>query len=166
MKDLTTLGNGELIDFVYTDIAGKHIRDSVKDWTQPDHLTIAVNQLQGPTKTTYLIGILNQQVLNGGFIQYYDNRHGRFAYETLTALKEIKATKAHDLLRESLELINPKGKTNADFRELIINRDYETSKIIEDRLDELDTIYYSLADIEDLEQLLGDYLKLRIEELK
>jgi len=166
MKDLKVLDNGELIDFVYSEIAGKHIRDRVKDWTQPDQLSIAVDQLNGPVKTTYLIGVLNQQVLNGGFQQYYDNRYGRFAYETLTALKEIKAKNTHDLLRKSLELINPKGITNKDFRELIIKRNYETNTIIEDSLNELDNIYYSLSDMEDIEQLLGDYLKLRISELK
>jgi len=167
MKDLTILENGELIDFVYYDIAGKHIRDNVKDWTEPDQLTVAVDQLQGPVKTTYLIGVLNQQVMNGGFIQYYDNSFGRFAYETLDALKEIKATKTFDLLRESIELINPKGRTNADFKELIINRNYENYyEILGDQLHALDSKYYELGDDENLDQLLGDYLKVRITELK
>ncbi len=166
MKDLSTLENQELIDFVYTDIAGKYIRDNVTDWTQPTQLTAAVDKLQGPTKTTYLIGILNMQVLNGGFIQYYDNSYGQFAYETLAALKEIKATMTHHLLKESLELINPDGKTNADFKEMIIKRTYKTDLIIEGKLDELDNKYYSLADTENTEKLLGDYLKERIAELK
>ncbi len=166
MEDLSTLENHELIDFVYTDIAGKYILDNVTDWTQPTQLTAAVDKLQGPTKTTYLIGILNMQVLNGGFIQYYDNSYGQFAYETLDALKEIKATMTHDLLKESLELINPDGKRNADFKELVIKRKYKTDLIIEGKLDELDNKYYNLADTENTEKLLGDYLKERISELK
>lgn len=165
MKNLNKLKNGELIDFVYVDIAGKYIRGRVLDWTQPSQLATAVDQLKEPIKITYLICILNQQVLNGGFLQYYDNTYGQFGYETLNALKEIKATNTHDLLRQSLELINPKGMKDADFKKLIFSRNYEINRIIEDRLDELDGIYYSLADIEDLEQLLGDYLKLRIGEL-
>jgi hypothetical protein len=166
MKDLTQLENGELIDFVYTDIAGQHIRDNVKDWKEPGQLTNAVDGLKGPAKTTYLIGILNKQIMNGGFIQYYDNSYGQFAYETLMALKEINASGTHDLLKASLEIINPNGKTNSDFRKLIITREYNIDTITEEKLDKLDDKYYNLADTEDLEQLLGNYLKLRIEELK
>jgi Domain of unknown function (DUF4375) len=166
MKDLTQLENGELIDYVYTNIAGQHIRDNVKDWKEPGQLTNAVAKLKGPAKTTYLIGILNWQVMNGGFIQYYNNSYGQFAYETLTALKEINASGTHDLLKASLEIINPNGEKNSDFREFINKREYNIDTITENRLDKLDDKYYDLADTEDLEQLLGNYLKLRITELK
>lgn len=166
MKDLTKLENGELIDFVYTDIAGQHIRDNVKDWEEPGQLTNAVNKLSGPAKTTYLIGILNRQVMNGGFIQYYDNSYGQFAYETLTALEEINASRTYCLLKASLEIINPNGKANTDFKTFIIKREYDTGKITQDKLDKLDNKYYGLAGIEDLEHLLGNYLKSKLMELK
>ena len=44
-------------------------------------------------KNILYIEMLEGQVNNGGFDQYFFNSSGEYAHETLTALKEIKAPK-------------------------------------------------------------------------
>lgn len=153
------LSDSELIDWVYTDLAGQFIRDNVTNWANPEELTEAVDKLDKAAKTTYLLGILNQQVMNGGFIEYYGNAYGRFAYETLEALREIGADKTFKLLSRSLELVNIDKKTKTDFKNLIINGSYPRDPTTEDKLGDLDDEYYALDEIEDLEKLLGAYLR-------
>lgn len=166
MKELKDLTDGELVNWAYSDLAGQFIRDNVKDWTNREQLSSAVNKLSEPAKTIYLIGILNQQVMNGGFVQYYDNSYGRFAYETLEALKNVGAYKTFALLGRSLELINPDRKVGTDFMNLIIKRGYPTDAATEGKLNDLANEYYVLDDTEDLIKLLADYLRQRLTDLK
>ena len=89
MKTQKTLTNEELIDYVYFDIAGKYLNEKINDWSQTKMWYDTVFELSEPVRYTYVIGVLNMQVMNGGFEQYYDNDYGIFAEETLNGLKII-----------------------------------------------------------------------------
>lgn len=163
--DWHKFSNRELIDYVYAEIACKkfsqfeNVFSDLYQWKQ------IVDEMQIPVATTYRIGILNMQVMNGGFISYFDNGYGVFAYETLSDLLKIHASKTHLLLMKSLQIVNYNNCTGNDFVDFIDRRKYDEFEGINDQLEKLDDEYYTLADIEDLEKLLGVYLKLNVDKL-
>ncbi len=67
-------------------------------------------------KYTYIIIIMNEEVLNGGFDQYFTNTYGRFAYETVPALKEIGASKRADIVKRAFEMVNRLNDSQEVFR--------------------------------------------------
>jgi hypothetical protein len=159
MKTQETLTNEELIDYVYYDIAGKYLNEKIDDWSQTKKWYNTVFELSEPVRFTYCIGVLNMQVMNGGFEQYYDNDYGIFAEETLKGLKKIGAELTHELLKASLDILKKHNKTQSDLFEFITESKYWDNKEIEQVLDRLDDQYYNLEDKEDLTELLGNYLR-------
>ena len=158
MKDHKTLTNEELINYVY-DIAGKYLREKIKDWSQTKKWYEIVFELSEPVRYTYGIGVLNMQVINGGFEQYYDNDFGIFAEETLKGLKVIGADLTFELLKSSLDILKKHKEPQTDLFDFITDSKYWDNKEIEQVLDRLDTQYYNLEDKEDLTELLGNYLR-------
>jgi hypothetical protein len=159
MKTQETLTNEELIDYVYYVIAGKYLNEKIDDWSQAKKWYNTVFELSEPIRFTYCIGVLNMQVMNGGFEQYYDNDYGIFAEETLKGLKKIGAELTHELLKTSLDILKKHNKTQSDLFEFITESKYWDNKEIEQVLDRLDDQYYNLEDKEDLTELLGNYLR-------
>lgn len=151
--------NEELINYVFYDIAGKHLNEKIDDWNQTKKWYNTVCELSEPVRFTYCIGVLNMQVMNGGFEQYYDNDYGIFAEETLIGLKKIGAELTHELLKKSLDILIKHNKTQSDLFEFITENKYWNNKEIEKVLDQLDDQYYNLDDKEDLTELLGNYLR-------
>lgn len=165
--NLPTLSNEELIDFVYSEIAAPKILQAGIDFSDANKWRVVVNALPKPVATVYRLAILHMQVLNGGFIQYFDNGYGIFAYETLSDLEVIKANQTYKLLKKSLELINPKNLTGESFLKLIYEKEYEPNyESLGPQLNQIDEEYYGLEEIEILEDLLGDYLKEHLDELQ
>src|SRR3954452_18294923 len=113
--NLDDLSNQELIDYVYTDIAGKKVSEAVKDFADFRQWRQVVNELPEQAARVYRVGILNLQVINGGFMQYFDNGYGIFAYETLSDLEVLRADKTYGLLKDALESINPENHTGEAF---------------------------------------------------
>ena len=150
--------NGK-IEKVYAE-ATMHLKEdwfssSSTEWY--DH----VMSLQERVRDTYLIVILHNQVFNGGFHQYFINRYGQFAYETIEALKRIRAFKKAKLLSLALKVVNPTETSRNEFRIKIWNRTLETifdSDASMEPLDNLDEQYYELEDDENIGALLDDYL--------
>jgi hypothetical protein len=109
----------------------------------------------------YTIATLHQQVMNGGFHQYFFNPYGQFAYLTLDHLNSIKAFESAELLEEALEEVNIDGYEDVEFRNKIFTRSF--TKIADfdddlfDFLHKLDIKYYGLN--ENLEDLFVNYLK-------
>lgn len=114
-------------------------------------------------QVTYTIAVLNQQVLNGGFHQYFFNSYGQFAYLTVDHLKSIKAFKSAAILDRAINLVNIEGMSLNEFRTKIFER--ELSRLVDfdddlcDALEKLDDEYIDLDKDEDLEQLLVDYIQ-------
>ncbi|MGJ1384486.1 DMP19 family protein [Sphingobacterium siyangense] len=115
----------------------------------PEHLQV-----------TYTVIIVDQQVFNGGFHQYFFNSYGQFAYLTIDNLRLIGAFKAADILERATNLVNADQISLNEFRRKVFDRDF--SKVVDfddelfDALSALDDEYYALE--ENLEQLLVDYL--------
>lgn len=112
-------------------------------------------------QVVYTVILLNWQIENGGFHQYFFNSYGQFAYLTIKNLKLIEAPQRADLLDSATHLVNEEYFTEDKFRHLIFNREF--SKIVDfddllfDQLNELDDKYYELEE-EDLMNLLENYL--------
>ena len=164
---LDDLSNQELIDYVYTEIAGKKVRENVKDFNDFSRWREVVNELPEQVARVYRVGILNVQVMNGGFIQYFDNGYGIFANETLDDLAVLQATQTHVLLKNALEIINPKNYTGEPFVHYILRREFDVNydDIIK-QLERLDSLYYGLEGTEEMEELLGTYLREHASELQ
>lgn len=109
----------------------------------------------------YLVVTFDNQVLNGGFHQYFLNGYGQFAKETIDILIKIGASKKADLLKKALVLVNYEQNTDTVFREKLLKRDIKLL-FVEDELfeplDQLDSQYYENEN-ENLEQLMGNYFR-------
>ena len=110
-------------------------------------------------RIVYLTMILDDQVLNGGFDQYFVNGYGQFVLETIQALKVIGALHKANYLETAFKLINSKQYNIQLFRKKLLNqkiRSLYTDDALSDNLEKLDDDYY--ADEEDLIFLLHQYL--------
>lgn len=101
----------------------------------------------------YAIGLLEAEVNNGGFMQYFDNTEGRLAEQTLRYLEEIKAPIAAGLLAKAMELFSPLPEKDKDTW-------YDRLDDIEagqgDMLEKLDREYYD--NVENLSVLTISFL--------
>ena len=120
-----------------------------------------VFKLPSELQIIYTINILEQQVYNGGFYQYFSNGYGQFAFMTIKNLELIRAIAHKELLVKALKGVNSDNFNEKEFRGLIYN--FKLKKIAEsgdklyNLLDDLDTQYYALE--EDLRELYIDYLE-------
>lgn len=116
-----------------------------------------VQGLTGPEKVVYVIVKLNQSVTNGGFVEFYETSYGIFAPEIIHALNEIKATASAEIVSSSMAAVNPTGLLDDDYKEFIFN--VQLTENQKQLLYSEDFLYDQLQDHENLEDLLGDYLK-------
>lgn len=119
-----------------------------------------VFKLPSDFQIIYTIIILDWQVNNGGFHQYFFNAYGQFAFLTIKNSELIKAVEHKTLLEKALKKTNSDKFSEVDFRKLIYHR--KLKKIVEfenklfKQLDDLDTQYYDLK--EDLRQLYVNFI--------
>ena len=109
-------------------------------------------------KITYLIVVLQNQVINGGFHQYFVNGYGQFSKETIDALIEISAFEHADLLKSAYAKVNIFDSDKL-FREKLLKKDIYNLFVTDDladALDDLDKVYYINCD--NVTLLLRDYL--------
>jgi hypothetical protein len=83
-----------------------------------------IMNLEPHLRITYLVVICNDQVLNGGFIQYFGNGYGLFAVETIDALKTIGAIDHANLLQKALNIVNAEQWEMPLFRKKIFNKEF------------------------------------------
>lgn len=113
-------------------------------------------------QVVYTVTLLNWQVENGGFHQYFFNSYGQFAYLTIKNLKLIGTPQRASLLDTATHLVNEEYLIEDAFRHLIFNR--ELSKIVDfdeilfNKLNDLDDKYYNMED-ENIFDFLEDYLE-------
>lgn len=152
------MNNQEIIERNYAE-AVKGLKDEWFSSYSPQWYEYVIG-LPAHLLNTYLTVLVDNQVYNGGFDQYFVNGYGQFAIETIQALQEIGAIRKADLLRKAYERINIDGEENSVFRQRILNKKVEslfTDNDLNKFLNELDNEYYE-TDQEDIEQLLGNYL--------
>ena len=105
-------------------------------------------------KTFIYVDVLEHNVTNGGFIQFFFNSSGQFTHEVFHAYMEIKAEKTIDILTEAIHLFPevPVPKNLRIRQEILMKKD---SNI--DLWDALDTEFYKCED--DIIQLTLNYVR-------
>lgn len=108
-------------------------------------------------KTFIYIDVLEDNVTNGGFIQFFFNSSGQFAHEVFHAYLEIKAEKTIDILTKAIYLFPemPVPKNLRIRQQILMEKD---SNI--DLWDTLDTEFYKYED--NIIQLTLNYVRANI----
>ncbi len=110
-------------------------------------------------QVVYMVVVLHNQVVNGGFHQYFSNAYGQFADMTVNCLHAIGANEKASLLAEALDAVNYENLEMPQFREALLN--FRLRKLFDgddlfDPLDRLDDRYCDTD--EDVFELLLMYL--------
>ncbi len=113
-------------------------------------------ELESDARDIYLVGLLEGDVNNGGFSQYFWNTEGQHAADTVDVLKRIGAKETASLLRRAMKLYGapPSGDLD-EWYDRLERVDSEH----EDDLAELDERFYE--GIDDLSALVMRHLKAR-----
>jgi len=161
MCNIEFMSNAKLIEEKYAE-AVRGINEEL--FSEPntrwyDYVIRLSMQLQ----TCYLVVVFHNQIFNGGFHQYFVNGYGQFAKETINALKTIGASKKAELLEEALKIVNSENYSDKIFRKKLLEKQipqlFSKDDLFEP-LDNLDNLYYT-DENDDIEQLLGNYLRSR-----
>ncbi|MBI3134972.1 MAG: DMP19 family protein [Bacteroidetes bacterium] len=105
----------------------------------------------------YVIFILDGEVNNGGFNQYYYNSSGQFASITPDAFELIGAPKHAELMRRANTIYERENQNITDKQDGTMKGfmdSYENNP-----LDEFDEEYYSLAESINLDKLLAEFVR-------
>ena len=102
-------------------------------------------------RIVYLAEVLDGEVLNGGFSQFFSNSSGNHAHETLAALHELGATRAAGLLQRAIDTF-PDGRVPHERGKRCDALEKSNDAV----LDALDTEFYTL------EKTTGEVLSERI----
>jgi|SRR5688572_29967759 len=157
------LTDEELIEHVYRQSIQIDKPIEITDWSTWQQWMSSTHDLSHNGQMSYRITSLHNQVFNGGFIQYFDNRYGIFAYETLEDLIEIGAEKTWVLLSKALILINPDNYSGEKYFDLIYLHQYNDKlKSLSEQLDLLDSAYYSFGHPAEPIRLLANYFRKRL----
>ena len=153
------LTDEELIENVYRQSIKYDKPVEITNWSTWHQWMSSTHQLSDHAQMSYRITSLHNQVLNGGFIQYFDNRYGIFAYETLNDLIEIGAKTTWSLLSKALSIINPNDYNSEKYFNFIYFHHYnDISESLLVQFEELDTNYYDFDHSEPI-GLLAAYFK-------
>ena len=116
-----------------------------------------VQGLTVPEKIVYLMVKMNQSVTNGGFNEFYSSSMGIFAPELIHVCNEINATATAEIISSSLPIVNPNGLLDDEYKDLVFG--ITLTPQISVALVAQDIRYDQLQDLENLEDLLGNYLQ-------
>lgn len=113
-------------------------------------------------KTFLYVEILEAEINNGGFDQYFFNSSGDYANETIKSLKKIGALKTAKLVQEAFSYFpeNPIPKNNEKRREILEKIDEQTSE----RWTQLEDQFYLYE--ENINELLLKYVRKNINKFK
>lgn len=156
MTNTDALTNRAIISRLYTS-ANAQLALSMFDSENWSEWYNVVQELDGPEKMVYIIVKMNQSVTNGGFVEFYEKSMGIFAPELIYVLNEIKATATAEIISSSLPVINPGGLLDDAYKEFVFK--IKLSEQQKTALFSQDIRYDQLQDHENLEDLLGDYLR-------
>lgn len=118
---------------------------------------VELDDLNPMQRTAYLTFFYEAEVMNGGHLQYFENKSVEFIDETIKALESIGASCQMEILKEAKNVINESSKqkpiTSADeFVERALEGDYE----------ELDNKFYECQP--EIADLLEKYVRENIGE--
>lgn len=150
------ISNRALISRLYSSaeqqlLEAEYDMESWEQWYQ------IVQGLTDPEKMVYIIVKLNKTVTGGGFAEFYESSMGVFAPEIIHVLTEIKAFGTAESAANTLPVVNPKGLLDDAYKSFIFKIDLTEPQRMQ--LYAQDIRYDQLHDTENLEDLLGTYLK-------
>jgi len=144
LRDVLTWDNG-----TFQEEAGKALLllDGVKDpigFVMKRREKVGFKRLTKVQKVYYCIWLLDAEVRNGGFSQYFVNSSGNLAHFTRKALKALGATQTEAILALAMSSFGIQGPSTArDTRHEQLSRIYDAQKV---NLSELDDAYYQDPD--------------------
>lgn len=122
-----------------------------------------VSGLSNGRKWIYTSWCLETEVNNGGFIQYFFNSTGQFAYLTLDGLEQLGIPEHANLLRRALVLLGLKENIFENLRnENSIESFVEAREEVD--LSTLDDEFYELEENQDLSKLRVKYIRHNLAE--
>ncbi|MBR7122492.1 MAG: DMP19 family protein [Oscillospiraceae bacterium] len=110
-----------------------------------------IEKLNEHERVFYVTQILEQEVNNGGFSQFFFNSSGDFSNELVDAFTKIGALKTAEICKKALDVFNGKVPTDRDEREELLN-----CLDCDDVLSECDDEFYEYED--NLEKLNYKYI--------
>lgn len=158
MKEIDEILNSGLIDLYYNSA----VKDIQEEWlVKPYEKWYShISNLPEKEKVTYHISLLDEELGNGGFNQYFVSGYGQFAKDTINSLNLIKANKSAKILEKALKYVNFNNLEDDVFRKKIlfgeIDELYEDENL-DNILSELDDEYCEYED--NIAVLLHNYLK-------
>jgi len=111
----------------------------------------AIEKLNEHERVFYVTQILEQEVNNGGFSQFFYNSSGDFSNEIVDAFTKIGAFKTAEICKKALAVFNGNVPTDRDAREELLD-----SLECDDVLSECDDDFYEYED--NLEELNYTYI--------
>jgi len=162
MTNVNTLSNRAIISRLYTSANAKLTlsKFDIDNWSEWYN---AVQGLDGPEKMVYIIVKMNQSVTKGGFVEFYEKSMGIFAPELIYVLNEIQANATAEIISSSLPVINLEGLLDDAYKAFVFK--ITLSEEQKTALFSQDIRYDQLQDHENLEDLLGDYLRDMMESI-
>jgi hypothetical protein len=128
------------------------VRTVFSDGTHTAH----VENLSRDARTVYFAQILEGEVINGGFSQFFSNSSGDNAHETLEALVEVGASTAARLLSKAIRTF-PGGRVPRD-RSARCQQLFQHEEHNSTFWDALDQEYYALLKADSPAEDLGELL--------
>ena len=104
------------------DIKDEHLEPAILDYIfariarDPENKKQAVLALPRGFRSVYLSWLVEAEVLNGGFNQYFWNSSAEFAELTPAALTEIGSPEAAQIMRQAIATANAESATMGRFR--------------------------------------------------
>lgn len=94
------------------------------------------------------IGVLEAEIINGGFNQYFFNSSGQNCFATLRLLKSTSKTKTAAILEHAIMLINPNKLSEAELIKKLRKREVDELNDDSDKakLDSLDNEFFKSPD--------------------
>jgi hypothetical protein len=155
------MNNSDLIDSYYS-AATKGIKEEWFSGKYNDKWYNYIVNLPEKEKIVYLIAILDEEIANGGISQYFVNRYGQFALETIEALKLIGAEKASSIVKRAYLKVNNENIPYSLFRKKIFLNKIDSlfeDDDLDNYLEKLDNEYCEYED--NIGMLLVNYLQKR-----
>ena len=138
--------NAQLLEATYADAVRGMTEATLQDHRRwYEHIA----SLSPKLRTTYCVFVLQVQVENGGFHQYFANSYGIFARLTVAMLVDIGAAEVANFLQVAMTTLQLDRLTDNELHDLVGNRRYparfEDADEFGDALAQIDTGYSTTA---------------------
>ena len=150
IEKIDKMTDNDLLFEVFKDIAERYTG-------QTQNKREIISSLTKEQQAFYALTVLEMEVNNGGFNQYYYNNGDEFADEAVTGLKMIGADKFTELVKKANDTYRQQNKKITEKQEGSLEGFSESYK--DNPLNDLDKAFYNLYKEEPLTQLTVDFVR-------